>query len=89
MALYFSDQYVHVNGEDISVPPNVFNEVGYINLTKRKNNIYVNGFKYNKQNKTWEKSFIGRTIMLEKEIGKIQLIIGTIAVIALIAIAVN
>lgn len=90
MALYFSDQYVHVNGEDIKIPPHILKEHDYICLKQDKHNhIYVNGYKYNIKNKTWDKSFIGRWLMTSKDISKLQIIIGIIMVLAIIVIAIN
>ena len=45
MAIYFSDQYVQLNGEDVLVPPSVVNSRKTFSYNIENNHLYVNGYK--------------------------------------------
>lgn len=65
MAIYFSDQYVQLNGEDILVPPSVVNSKKTLASHVENNNLYVNGYKYNKEKKTWNKSLYANWLLID------------------------
>lgn len=65
MAIYFSDQYVQLNGEDVLVPPSVVNSRKTFSYNIENNHLYVNGYKYNKEKKTWKKSLYANWLLID------------------------
>lgn len=64
MALFFRDQYVQLNGEEVIIPSHIIKEQKNLKTCIKNNKLYINGYKYDEETKTFKKTLIAKWLML-------------------------